>query len=114
MASKMASSAHDGQDIAFKGVNVPGKLTHSRWDICCKKGFVDSITELESDGDYNYQFLIQSLCHPHIHLDKCFLLSHPKFADLEIKDGDFSEALKLTSMSLGFSNPSVQSHIFIL
>jgi hypothetical protein len=30
-------------------------------------------------------------------LDKCFLLSHPKYADLNIKDGDFAEAMMLTS-----------------
>ena len=38
-----------------------------------------------------------SLCHAHIHLDKCFLLSDPKYADLEILTGDFAEALDLTS-----------------
>jgi hypothetical protein len=44
----------------------------------------------------NY-LLAPSLCHAHIHLDKCFLLSDPKFADLEIVRGDFAEAMKLTS-----------------
>lgn len=38
-----------------------------------------------------------SLCHAHIHLDKCFLLSDPKFADLEIVKGDFAEAIEITS-----------------
>ncbi|MCJ1452589.1 hypothetical protein MMC28_002932 [Mycoblastus sanguinarius] len=38
-----------------------------------------------------------SLCHAHIHLDKCFLLSDPKYADLEIIKGDFVEAMELTS-----------------
>ena len=38
-----------------------------------------------------------SLCHAHVHLDKCFLLSDPKYADLEIVEGDFAEALELTS-----------------
>ena len=38
-----------------------------------------------------------SLCHAHIHLDKCFLLSDPKFADLEIIKGDFAEAVEITS-----------------
>ena len=43
-------------------------------------------------------FLIApSLCHAHIHLDKCFLLSDPKFADLEIVKGDFAEAMELTA-----------------
>ena len=38
-----------------------------------------------------------SLCHAHIHLDKCFLLSDPKFADLEIVKGDFTEAMEITA-----------------
>ena len=38
-----------------------------------------------------------SLCHAHIHLDKCFLLSDPKFSDLEIIKGDFAEAMEITS-----------------
>lgn len=38
-----------------------------------------------------------SLCHAHIHLDKCFLLSDPKFADLEIIKGDFAEAMEITA-----------------
>lgn len=37
-----------------------------------------------------------SLCHPHIHLDKPFLLSHPKYSDLQLTRGDFSEAMELT------------------
>lgn len=38
-----------------------------------------------------------SLCHAHVHMDKCFLLSHPKFADLEIVKGDFAEAMEITA-----------------
>lgn len=38
-----------------------------------------------------------SLCHAHIHLDKCFLLQDPKFSDLQIVDGDFKEAMSMTS-----------------
>ncbi|KAI7190795.1 Metallo-dependent hydrolase [Hortaea werneckii] len=37
-----------------------------------------------------------SLCHPHIHLDKAFLLSHPKYAHLQLQRGDFAEAMELT------------------
>ena len=38
-----------------------------------------------------------SLCHAHVHLDKCFLLSDPKFKHLEIVEGTFAEALELTA-----------------
>ena len=46
--------------------------------------------------DGRERLLAPSLCHPHIHLDKCFLLSDPKYSDLEIVRGDFTEALELT------------------
>lgn len=38
-----------------------------------------------------------SLCHAHVHLDKCFLLNDPKYSDLKIVEGTFAEALELTS-----------------
>lgn len=42
--------------------------------------------------------LAPSLCHPHIHLDKPYLLSHPRFASSQIlKEGTFAEAMSLTS-----------------
>lgn len=47
--------------------------------------------------DASNYLIAPSLCHAHIHLDKCFLLSDPKFADLEIVKGDFAEAMELTS-----------------
>ncbi|KAI7240538.1 Metallo-dependent hydrolase [Hortaea werneckii] len=40
-----------------------------------------------------------SLCHPHIHLDKAFLLSHPKYAHLQLQRGDFAEAMELTGQA---------------
>lgn len=47
--------------------------------------------------DANNCLIAPSLCHAHIHLDKCFLLSDPKFSDLEIIEGDFAEAMDVTS-----------------
>jgi cytosine/adenosine deaminase-related metal-dependent hydrolase len=42
--------------------------------------------------------LAPSLCHPHIHLDKPYLISHPRFRDTQtLKDGNFAEAMSLTS-----------------
>ncbi|KAG9233418.1 hypothetical protein BJ875DRAFT_464164 [Amylocarpus encephaloides] len=83
--------------LNFSGVRISGTPPKSRWDICCQNGRIKNM-ERTSQGESNTgkQFLIPSLCHPHIHLDKCFLLSHPKYADLEIKHGDFAEAMKLT------------------
>jgi cytosine/adenosine deaminase-related metal-dependent hydrolase len=44
----------------------------------------------------NGALLGPSLCHPHVHLDKAFLLPHPKYAHLQVEKGDFQEAMDLT------------------
>lgn len=41
--------------------------------------------------------LAPALCHPHIHIDKAYLLSHPKYTHLQIEEGTFDEAMNLTS-----------------
>ncbi|KAK3620107.1 hypothetical protein LTR56_022480 [Elasticomyces elasticus] len=46
--------------------------------------------------DAHEALLCPSLCHPHIHLDKAFLLSHPKHSHLQIQRGDFAEAMEMT------------------
>jgi len=52
---------------------------------------------LDTVLDARNHLVAPSLCHAHVHLDKCFLLSDPKYADLEIIKGGFAEALDLTS-----------------
>jgi hypothetical protein len=94
-------SHDDVQYLEFENVSIARKPAHSRWKLCCKNGLISSIEEQKTVGsDQDPKFIIPSLCHPHIHLDKCFLLSHPKYADLEIQKGTFSEAMKLTSRSI--------------
>lgn len=83
----------------LENVVVAGQPKHTRWDICCTGGLISSISPSENKDASIAGFVTSSLCHPHVHLDKCFLLSHPKFADLQIVDGTFAEALELTSMS---------------
>lgn len=101
------------KELVLEGVMIPGKPSTSRWNICCKNGYIESIDERQSESPpgSNSPFLIPSLCHPHIHLDKAFLLSHPKYADLEIQKGDFAEAMSLTS-GCKFYSLSVCSHVF--
>ena len=95
---------------SFGGVRIAGKPADMLWDISCKAGRIHSIEEhkILPGVDCDKRLLAPSLCHPHIHLDKCFLLSHPKYSDLIIQNGDFAEAMKLTSMCvnilLNFSN----------
>ena len=42
----------------------------------------------------NGNVVLPAMCHPHVHLDKCFLLDH---CDANLKTGDFQEALYVTS-----------------
>lgn len=87
---------------SFKGVYMAGKPENTRWDVSCQDGYMQSLQEHVSgkdDSQPSTKFICPSLCHPHIHLDKAFLLSHPKYADLQIEKGDFAEAMKLTSRS---------------
>ena len=91
----------------IQGVRLPAKPSNSLWDIILNEKRVHSISPHEPSLvgrfcppdviDGREQFLAPSLCHPHIHLDKCFLLSDPKYSDIEIVKGDFAEALRLTS-----------------
>ncbi|KIW07825.1 uncharacterized protein PV09_01743 [Verruconis gallopava] len=77
------------------------------WDLQLDKGAVSAILphEFNSPPQKNSPDILEargcliapSLCHAHIHLDKCFLLQDPKFSDLQIVDGDFKEAMNLTT-----------------
>ena len=88
----------------FAGVRLPRRHPDTLWDVSIASGRVTSIDKHERSAitahdvlDARERFLAPSLCHPHIHLDKCFLLSDPKYADLEIIKGDFREAMELTN-----------------
>jgi len=104
---------NESEVTVIKNVRLSDKHWDVRWDVNIQDGKVDSFEPSESRQggpvgstsaseearllDGGSQVLLPSLCHPHIHLDKCFLFSHPKYVDLEIVNGDFAEALKLTS-----------------
>ncbi|KAK1809822.1 hypothetical protein LTR12_015812 [Friedmanniomyces endolithicus] len=49
--------------------------------------------------------LTPSLCHPHIHLDKAYLLSHPAYSHLRMDRGDFAEAMELTGKAKALFTP---------
>lgn len=59
----------------------------------------NNATGLDDDDilDGNNRLIAPSLCHAHIHLDKCFLLQDPEYDDLQIERGDFNEAMEMTS-----------------
>lgn len=91
----------------LRGVRWYTKEPSILWDVALSAGKVTRViphnspkqnSSLPSEPlDFKKFVLAPSLCHPHIHLDNCFLLSDPKYSDLKIVKGNFPEALVLTS-----------------
>ncbi|KAF2874423.1 hypothetical protein BDV95DRAFT_604604 [Massariosphaeria phaeospora] len=91
---------------AIMGVRLPDRPSSTLWDVFIADGRIASIESHDpaSSGhptpvsvhDGASRLLAPSLCHAHIHLDKCFLLQDPKFSDLQIESGDFQEAMAMT------------------
>jgi cytosine/adenosine deaminase-related metal-dependent hydrolase len=86
-------------------VRIPDKPSSTLWDVSIADGKTSSVeahdahSSCEDTGlvlDGANRLLAPSLCHAHIHLDKCFLLQDPKYADLQIETGDFQEAMEMT------------------
>ncbi|KAF2258163.1 cytosine deaminase protein-like protein [Lojkania enalia] len=99
--------AYPGRQLhKISGVRLPDKPPTTLWDISLFDGKVTGIEthdpevcrECTPPGvlDGLNRLLAPSLCHAHVHLDKCFLLQDPKFSDLQIENGDFQEAMELT------------------
>ena len=93
----------DQESLTIRAAKLHGEPESSLWDVTCRSGTISKIVHhseqsvstdscIESDGG----LLLPSLCHAHIHLDKCFILQDPKFSDLVIKHGDFNEAMSVT------------------
>lgn len=100
---------------AFQPINtilnasLPCTPQGTLWDVEILHGNVHSTSThdpatLHSDIEHSQStlnahgaLLGPALCHPHIHLDKPYLLSHPKYSHLQIEKGDFKEAMELTN-----------------
>ncbi|KAF2706358.1 cytosine deaminase protein-like protein [Pleomassaria siparia CBS 279.74] len=89
-------------------VRLPDKPLSTLWDLSIKDGRISSVEPYHPDSsgqesphvlDGANRLLCPSLCHAHIHLDKCFLLQDPKFNDLQIVHGDFEEAMEMTGIA---------------
>jgi cytosine/adenosine deaminase-related metal-dependent hydrolase len=86
------------------GVRIPNKASSELWDISIQDGKIDSVDVHDGASDVHApgvmdganRLIAPSLCHAHIHLDKCFLLQDPKYGDLQIESGDFKEAMEMT------------------
>jgi cytosine/adenosine deaminase-related metal-dependent hydrolase len=86
-------------------VRIPTKPSSTLWDVSIADGKIASVEahnpNLASHDSVDVldgasRLLAPSLCHAHIHLDKCFLLQDPKYSDLQIESGDFQEAMDMT------------------
>lgn len=107
-----ASDTSNSHISKFQNVSLPSTPSGSRWDVTIDDtGHIESITKYNgsrettpTDSDRAYidgksALLAPSLCHPHVHLDKAFLLSHPRYSHLQIHKGDFQEAMALTAQA---------------
>ncbi|KAI0893221.1 Metallo-dependent hydrolase [Annulohypoxylon nitens] len=76
-----------------------------RWDIDVEDGKVSRISPSNETAGESPKLLLPALCHPHIHLDKPFILTcgrpcsktRPDYSDLVPQTGSFDEALSNTS-----------------
>ncbi|EGP91083.1 uncharacterized protein MYCGRDRAFT_89091 [Zymoseptoria tritici IPO323] len=90
-------------NVDIHNVALPNTPADTQWTVRVKDGLVEDIspadetlTLKDNSVDGKGALLAPSLCHPHIHLDKAFLLSHPRYAHLQVEKGDFQEAMDLT------------------
>ncbi|CEI65632.1 hypothetical protein FVEN_g8889 [Fusarium venenatum] len=90
--------------MSLQNVILPLQDSSKQWDIQIQDGVVSSM-KLSGSPSPNPSLLLPSLCHPHIHLDKPYLLTcnhsssdnHPDYSDLVPKSGSFDEALSNTA-----------------
>ncbi|KAA6414969.1 MAG: hypothetical protein FRX48_01720 [Lasallia pustulata] len=111
--SSTAPSSQPNPVTLISSVRLPHRDPTALWDISLSGPRITSITlapppppssspptsgpadpgVLQARGC----FVAPALCHPHIHIDKAFLLSSSLYADLAIESGTFDEAMKLTT-----------------
>jgi cytosine/adenosine deaminase-related metal-dependent hydrolase len=102
---KFDASGDSNTIKVITGVKLPRRPL--LWDIHLEHGKIASIEPHYFNGpnrsneagvlEGKGRLITPSLCHAHIHLDKCFLLQDSKFSDLQITKGDFAEAMELTN-----------------
>ncbi|PPJ52869.1 hypothetical protein CBER1_11314 [Cercospora berteroae] len=86
----------------LNNVSLPETERDTRWDVHLADGCIRDVVAHQDDAlransvDGKGALLAPSLCHPHIHIDKAYLLSYPKYANLQVEKGDFQEAMDLT------------------
>ncbi|CAN8104221.1 unnamed protein product [Discula destructiva] len=97
------SSAHGASSRLEKNVILPYIDDKLRWDLEIADGRV--VSRVPSVSASPPSILLPPLCHPHIHLDKPYILNcnracsdtYPDYTDLAPQSGSFQEALTNTS-----------------
>lgn len=85
--------------------DLTDRFSGTRWDVSLENGHISRIRQHDTatipDGasDRKGALLAPSFCHPHIHIDKAYLLSHPKYASMRLQKGGFEEAMSLTGQA---------------
>ncbi|KAF4501912.1 cytosine deaminase [Fusarium agapanthi] len=87
----------------LKNIILPFQATSTQWDIQIEERVVTSMKPAAEKTTPSV--MLPSLCHPHIHLDKPYLLTcnhanssnRPDYSDLAPKTGGFQEALANTA-----------------
>jgi hypothetical protein len=98
-----AGDTSGAADIDLSGVHLAGHPPTALFDIKILNDKIHSITAKPtpsaSPSAPPPSLLLPSLCHPHIHLDKAFLLTSntERYQDLAPTSGTFQEALSNTS-----------------
>jgi cytosine/adenosine deaminase-related metal-dependent hydrolase len=93
----------------ISNVHIPSCVPETLHDVTIRNGTIKSIepsqprqldlSHLPGVLDGQGGLLAPSLCHAHVHIDKCFLLQDEKYNDLEIVKGDFAEAMSITGQA---------------
>ncbi|EWG47660.1 hypothetical protein FVEG_07717 [Fusarium verticillioides 7600] len=87
----------------LKNIILPFQDSSAQWDLRIEEGVVTYMKPAAEKATPSV--MLPSLCHPHIHLDKPYLLTcnhhksshHPDYSDLAPKTGGFQEALTNTA-----------------
>ncbi len=94
-------STQTGSSLRLPAVHLAGHPPNHLFDVKIKDNTIHSIDQHPSNvsPSSSHPLLLPSLCHPHIHLDKAFLLTSNTsfYTDLAPTTGTFQEALSNTS-----------------
>ncbi len=94
--------------MRLHNVVLPGKPSQ-KWDVDVEGGTIRSVSPAADAASSPPSLVLPSLCHPHIHLDKPYLLTcgcrpephddYPDYSDLAPKTGSLAEALRTTKQA---------------